>query len=97
MQANQRGLSDPNQLITQLKRIQKLMAVMSVHTLNDIPALAGQLSKMVPLFDRAIKEAMQAANVNSAVRQPIQMGAANSSPQPGAQVPTAAPSAMPMT
>ena len=91
--ADNRG-ADSGLLVQQLRRIQQLLAVAAVHFLPSVPAAAGQMSKMVPLFDRVIKEAQQAANVNATIRQPIQMGAAQPSPQPNAQ--PSVPSTLPM-
>lgn len=91
MSSDQRGLQDSGAAVQQLRRIQRLLAVMAVHFLPSIPSMAGQLSKTVPMFDRIIKEAQQAANVNSVVRQPIQMGAAQPNPQSQSQPSTGMP------
>lgn len=95
MLADLRG-ADPGMLVQQLRRMQQLMAVMAVHFLGSVPGAAGQMSKMVPQFDRIVKEAQQAAGVNAAVRSPIQMGAAQPSPQAQPQPSTGVPSTAPM-
>jgi len=68
--------ADPGMLLRQLKQMKQICAVLMVQNLERLPNVSGQLSKLVPMFDRVIKEVSQAQNVNSAVRQPIQMGAA---------------------
>lgn len=68
--------ADPGMLIRQLKQMKQVCAVLMVQNLERLPNVSGQLSKLVPMFDRVIKEAQQANNVNSAVRQPVNMGAA---------------------
>ena len=74
----------------QLKSMKQIMAIMAVQNLERLPNVAGQLFKLIPQFDKVIKEAMQASNVASAVRSPIQMGAANP-PADGQQNPPGAP------
>lgn len=68
--------ADPGMLLRQLKQMKQICAVLMVQNLERLPNVSGQLAKLVPQFDRVIKEAMQASNVNSAVRNPVQMGAA---------------------
>lgn len=68
--------ADPGMLLRQLKQMKQICAVLMVQNLERLPNVSGQLSKLVPQFDRVIKEVQQASNVNSAVRQPISMGAA---------------------
>jgi hypothetical protein len=68
--------ADPGMLLRQLKQMKQICAVLMVQNLERLPNVSGQLSKLVPMFDRVIKELQQAQNVNSAVREPIQMGAA---------------------
>lgn len=68
--------ADPGMLLRQLKQMKQICAVLMVQNLERLPNVSGQLAKLVPMFDRVIKEATQAQNVNSAVRNPIQMGAA---------------------
>jgi hypothetical protein len=76
--------ADPGMLLRQLKTMKQMCAVLMVQNLERLPNVSGQLSKLIPQFDRVIKETMQAANVDGAVRNPIQMGAANP-PQQGSQ------------
>lgn len=68
--------ANPQMLLDQLKKMKQMVAVLMVQNLERLPNVAGQLSKLVPMFDRVIKEAQQAGNVASAVRDPIGMGAA---------------------
>jgi hypothetical protein len=68
--------ADPGMLLRQLKQMKQICAVLMVQNLERLPNVSGQLSKLVPMFDRVIKEVGQAQNVNSAVRPPIAMGAA---------------------
>lgn len=82
--------ADPGALMRQLKQMKAVFAVMMVQNLERLPNVAGKLSKLIPQIDQVIKEVQQASTVNSAIRQPIQMGAAmpspqapNSGPQPG--------------
>jgi hypothetical protein len=83
MTADLRG-ADPGGLLRQLKQMKSIVAVMMVQNLERLPNVAGKLSKLIPQFDAVIKEAQQAASVDAAVRQPIQMGAAQPNPQPDA-------------
>lgn len=69
--------ADPGMLLRQLNQIKKVLAAMGVENMERLPNVAGQIFKLIPSIDRVIKEASQAQNVNSAVRPPIQMGAAN--------------------
>lgn len=68
--------ADPGMLLRQLKQMKQICAVLMVQNLERLPNVSGQLSKLVPMFDRVIKEIGQAQNVNSAVRPPLGMGAA---------------------
>lgn len=68
--------ADPGGLLRQLKSMKQIMAIMAVQNLDRLPNVAGQLFKLIPQFDRVIKEAMQASNVSAAVRNPINMAAA---------------------
>jgi hypothetical protein len=80
--------ADPGGLLRQLKAMKQICAIMLVQNLERLPNVAGQLSKMIPMFDRVIKEAQQAQTVNSAVRNPpIQMSAAQPSPEGGSPSP----------
>jgi hypothetical protein len=63
-------------LLQEMKSMKQKCAVLMVQNLERLPNVSGQLSKLVPMFDRVIKEISQAQNVNSAVRSPIGMGAA---------------------
>lgn len=83
MVADLRG-ADPGALLRQLKQMKAIVAVMMVQNLERLPGVAGKLSKLIPQFDAVIKEAQQAASTDAVVRQPIQMGAAQPSPQPDA-------------
>lgn len=76
--------ADPGLLLRELKTMKQKCAVLMVQNLERLPNVSGQLAKLVPMFDRVIKEVMQAGNVNAAVRNPIQMGAATP-PQPEGQ------------
>jgi hypothetical protein len=75
--------ADPGMLLREMKKMKQQCAVLMVQNLERLPNVSGQLSKLIPLFDRVIKEISQAQNVNSAVRQPVGMGAAQP-PQSGA-------------
>lgn len=79
--------ADPGLLLRELKAMKQKCAVLMVQNLERLPNVSGQLSKLVPQFDRVIKEIMQAGNVNAAVRNPasppIAMGAANPPQQEG--------------
>jgi hypothetical protein len=75
--------ADPGMLLREMKQMKQKCAVLMVQNLERLPNVSGQLSKLIPLFDRVIKEISQAQNVNSAVRSPIGMGAAQP-PQQGA-------------
>jgi hypothetical protein len=68
--------ADPGMLLRQVQQLKKICASMAVQNLERLPNVAGQLFKIVPSFDRVLKELQQAQSVNSAVRQPIGMGAA---------------------
>ena len=68
--------ADPGMLLREMKKMKQQCAVLMVQNLERLPNVSGQLSKLIPLFDRVIKEISQAQNVNSAVRQPVGMGAA---------------------
>lgn len=68
--------ADPGMLLREITEMKKKIAVMMVQNLERLPNVSGTLSKLIPQFDRVIKEISQAQNVNSAVRSPIQMGAA---------------------
>ncbi|SRR5229473_1204684 len=75
--------ADPGQLLSQLKKMKQIFAVLLVQNLERLPNVSGQISKLIPQIDKVIKEVQQASSVNAAVRNPIQMGAAQ--PQPGAE------------
>src|ERR1017187_3119372 len=68
--------ADPGMLLREMKKMKQQCAVLMVQNLERLPNVSGQLSKLIPMFDRVIKELSQAQNVNSAVRQPVGMGAA---------------------
>jgi TolA-binding protein len=68
--------ADPGMLLRQVKQMKQLVATLMVQNLERLPNVAGQLSKMIPDFDKVIKEIMQASNVDAAVRNPISLGAA---------------------
>lgn len=68
--------ADPGMLGEQLKKMKQMCAVLMVQNLERLPNVAGKLSKLIPMFDSVLKEVQQASSVNSAVRQPIQLGAA---------------------
>jgi len=68
--------ADPGMLLRQLKQMKQICAVLMVQNLERLPNVSGQLSKLVPMFDRVIKEVQQAASTSSAVRGPVDMGAA---------------------
>jgi hypothetical protein len=74
--------ADPSMLLREITEMKKKCAVMMVQNLERLPNVSGTLSKLIPQFDRVIKEIQQASNVNSAVRPPIGMGAAQP-PQDG--------------
>lgn len=68
--------ADPGNMVRQLKALKQILAIMAVQNLERLPNVSGQIFKVIPSFDRIIKEAMQASNVAGAVRNPIQMSAA---------------------
>ena len=68
--------ADPGMLLQEMKQMKQKCAVLMVQNLERLPNVSGSLSKLIPQFDKVIKEISQAQNVNSAVRNPIQMGAA---------------------
>lgn len=68
--------ADPNGLARQVKAMKQICAVMLVQNLDRLPNVAGKISKIIPMFDGVLKEIQQASQVNSAVRGPINMGAA---------------------
>lgn len=69
--------ADPGGLLRQVRALKQITAVMLVQNLERLPNVASQLSKIIPLWDKVIKEVQQASNVDAAVRNQIQMGAAN--------------------
>jgi hypothetical protein len=75
--------ADPGMLLRQIKQMKQICAVLMVQNLERLPNVSGKLSKLIPQFDSVIKEISQAQNVNSAVRSPVGMGAAQP-PQEGA-------------
>lgn len=75
--------ADPGMLLREMKQMKQKCAVLMVQNLERLPNVSGQLSKLIPMFDRVVKEISQAQNVNSAVRPPIGLGAAQP-PQQGA-------------
>lgn len=77
--------ADPGLLMKAVKEMKQKCAVLMVQNLERLPNVSGQLARIVPMFDKVLKEIGQAQNVNSAVR-PIQMGAATP-PQPEGQAP----------
>lgn len=68
--------ADPGMLLRDITEMKKKIAVMMVQNLERLPNVSGTLSKLIPQFDRVIKEISQAQNVNQAVRPPVNMGAA---------------------
>lgn len=74
--------ADPGGLLRQVKALKQITAVMLVQNLERLPNVASQLSKIIPMWDKVLKELQQASNVNAVVRNPpgmsppIQMGAA---------------------
>ena len=85
MLANLRG-ADPGMLVRQINNIKRLLAVLSVHFMEPLPQVAGEISKVIPQLNRITGQAEKAQNVNAAVRgaqqsrQPIAMGAAQPTP-----------------
>lgn len=69
--------ADPGGMVRQLKAMKQICAIMLVQNLERLPNVAGKISKLIPMLDQVIKEANQAQNVNAAVRNPINMAAAN--------------------
>ena len=72
--------ADPGMLLRQIKAMKQIAAVLMVQNLERLPNVAGQVSKLIPMFDRIIKEIQQASNTAQAVRNPIGMGAAQTPP-----------------
>jgi hypothetical protein len=68
--------ADPGMLLRQVQKMKQICAVLMVQNLERLPNVAGKLSKLIPAFDGVIKEIQQAKNVDSAVRPPLGMGAA---------------------
>src|SRR5271157_4906881 len=68
--------ADPGMLLRQVKQMKQIIATLAVQNMERLPNVSGQLFKITPMFDRVIKEIQQASNVDSAVRNPVQMGAA---------------------
>lgn len=68
--------ADPGMLLRQIKQMKTICATLAVQNMERLPNVAGQLFKIAPMFDRALKEIQQAQNVNSAVRPQVGMGAA---------------------
>ena len=73
--------ADPSGINRQLKAIKQILAIMAVSNMERLPNVSGQLYKIIPMFDRVLKEVQQASSVDMAVRNPIQMSAAQP-PQP---------------
>jgi hypothetical protein len=77
--------ADPGGLLRQLKALKQIVAAIVVQNLERLPNVSGKASKLIPMLDSVISEAMKAQNVNAAVRNPgqgagpIQMGAASPS------------------
>ena len=67
--------ADPGMLLREMKSMKQKCAVLMVQNLERLPNVSGQLAKLVPMFDKVVKEISQAQNVNQAV-QPLGMGAA---------------------
>lgn len=81
--------ADPGGLIRQLKAIKQICAIILVQNMERLPNVSGKVSKLIPMIDQVIKEAQQASSVNNAVRNPIQMGAAQpSQPESGPMTPS---------
>jgi hypothetical protein len=80
--------ADPGMLMQEMKSMKQKCAVLMVQNLERLPNVSGHLSKLIPMFDRVLKEISQAQNVNQAV-QPLGMGAA--------MPPTSSPNATPPT
>lgn len=74
--------ADPGGLLRQLKALKQIVAAIVVQNLERLPNVSGKASKLIPMLDSVISEAMKAQNVNASVRNPgqgagpIQMGAA---------------------
>ncbi len=68
--------ADPGMLLRQLDQLKKVLANIAVQNMQRLPNVSGKIFKIIPQFDQVIKEVQQAQNVNSAVRNPISMGAA---------------------
>lgn len=62
--------ADPGGLLRQVKALKEITAIMLIHTLERLPNVASQLSKIIPQWDKVMKELQQASNVDSAVRNP---------------------------
>lgn len=77
-------MADPGMLLREIKSMQQRCAILVVQNLERMPNVAGKLSKLNNDFNGVIKELSQAQNVNQAVRNPVNMGAA----QPPQDAPT---------
>jgi hypothetical protein len=59
--------ADPGMLLQQLNQIQKLLGVIFVQTIQRLPNVGGQISKVMNVMTKAIKETQQAASTASAI------------------------------
>jgi hypothetical protein len=73
--------ADPGGLLKQVKAIKQILAIMLVQNLERLPNVSGKIAKVIPQMDGIIKEIQQASNVNAAVRNPINMTAAQPGPE----------------
>lgn len=77
--------ADPQMLVRQLNQMQKLLGVIFVQTIQRLPNVGGQVSKVMSQMTRAIKEAQQAASTAAAVHRPsVDFSAASPSAGPEA-------------
>lgn len=91
--------ADPGMLLQQLNQIQKLLGVIFVQTIQRLPNVGGQVSKVMSAMTRAIKETQQAATTQQAVsaNAPKPEGSASGPINFSAAQPSAGPDAgMPM-
>jgi hypothetical protein len=91
--------ADPGMLVREIKQMQQQVAVLMVQNLERLPNVSGQLSRLIPLFDRVLKELQQATNVQSSVRPPLGLGSAMpppDSPNAGGPPPGGGPGSLPV-
>lgn len=80
-QVSQLKGADPGGLLAQVKAVKQIFAIMYVQNMERLPNVSSKILATLKTIDPIIKEIQQASNVNAAVRNPIQMSAAQPSPE----------------